>query len=105
MATSVAAPAAAVEVADSFKTVLPLPGAARLEGVKVAVTPAGSPSTENVTAELRPPRTALVKLTVTVLPRFKTGDVVFDVRVRPGTNRVSVAVLVTPPPVAVTVKG
>ena len=59
LATSVAEPVAAVEVADSFRTVLPLPGAARLEGVKVAVTPAGSPSTDTVTAELSPPEPRL----------------------------------------------
>jgi hypothetical protein len=42
-AINVAVPVAAVEAADSFRTVLPFPGAARLEGVKVAVTPAGKP--------------------------------------------------------------
>ena len=62
VATSVAEPVVAVEVADSFRTVLPLLGAARLKGLKAAATPAGSPCTENVTAALNPPRTAVVKL-------------------------------------------
>jgi len=38
-----AGPVVADDAAVSFRTVLPLPGAGRLAGVKVAVTPDGSP--------------------------------------------------------------
>lgn len=101
----VAGPVAAEEVVDSFKTVLPVPGAGRLDGVKVAVTPEGSPWTVNATAELRPPSIAVVRLTVAELPRVSKSVVTPGDRVTAGTKRVKVAVLVTPPPVAVTVKG
>jgi hypothetical protein len=102
----VAGPVAALEVADSFKVVLPLPGAGRLAGAKVAVTPEGCPWTANVTAELKPPNIAVVRLTDTVLPRLSERAVVtLGDTVMAGTSRVKVAVLVTPPPVAVTVNG
>lgn len=101
----VAGPIAAVDAADSFRTVLPFPGAGRLDGVKVVVTPEGNPWTANTTAELKPPNTAVVTLVVTVFPRLSTNVVTFMESVVLGTSRVKGAVLVTPPPVAVTVNG
>jgi hypothetical protein len=59
----------------------------------------------NATAELRPPSIAVVRLTVAELPRVSKSVVTLGDRVTAGTKRVKVAVLVTPPPVAVTVKG
>ena len=100
-----AGPVAAVDVADSFRTELPFPGAGKLDGVKVAVTPDGRPWTVNATAKLKPPRIAVVTVTEAVPPRFSTAVVTLRDIVTAGTKRVKVVVLVTPPPVADTVNG
>jgi hypothetical protein len=57
-----------------------------------------------VTAELKPPKTAVVNMAVLVFPRLNDNEVALDVRLRPGTESARVAVLVTLPPVALTVK-
>ena len=46
---------------------LPLPGAAMDAGLKLAVTPVGSPDAERDTAELKPPETAV---DIVVLPEL-----------------------------------
>ncbi len=46
---TVVLPTAAVLVAEKVTVVLPLPGAGKVAGAKVAVTPAGRPWAENVT--------------------------------------------------------
>jgi hypothetical protein len=66
-------------------------------------TPAGSPWTAKVTAELSPPCIAEVRFTVVVAPRLTVSDVLLALNVMPGTCNVKVAVLVHPPPAAVTV--
>ena len=47
---------------------LPLPGAAMDAGLKLAVTPVGSPDTESETAELNPPLTAVEIVVLPELP-------------------------------------
>jgi hypothetical protein len=47
-------PTVVPEATDNFRMLLPLPGGAMLVGAKLAVTPLGSPLTDNSTAELNP---------------------------------------------------
>ena len=56
MAVTVAlnVPVVAVLLAVNCRVELPVPGAAMEAGVKLAVTPAGNPETERLTAELNP---------------------------------------------------
>jgi hypothetical protein len=90
----------------NFRTVVPLPGAARLLGAKVADTPEGSPWITKVTAELNPPSIVEVRFTESVLPaRWSVNAELFELSVSPGTSSVKVVVLVTAPPVAVMVSG
>ena len=60
--------------AVNFSVLLPDPGAIRLDGVKVAVRPNGSPLAENETAELNPPLTA----TVSVMELLAPGAIEID---------------------------
>jgi hypothetical protein len=98
-------PAAVPEAADSFKVLLPLPGAAMLEGAKLAVTPCGSPLTDNATAELNPFSTAVVKAIGIELPGATLALVALGVSVKLGVTTVTgnVRVRVSPPPVPVNV--
>jgi hypothetical protein len=48
-------PTIAVLSAENVRVELPLPGAAIELGLKVAVTPVGSPDADSDTAELKPP--------------------------------------------------
>ena len=105
LTTTVAKPSVAVEVAENFKTVLPLPGEGSEVGAKAAVTPAGSPCTAKLTAELNPPSMAEVSCVVPVPPRLSVNTALLVLSTVPGMDRVKVAILVTPPPVAVTVSG
>jgi hypothetical protein len=94
------------ELFANFRTVAPLPGAARLLGAKVNDTPEGSPWTAKVTAELNPPSIVEVRFTKSVSPfPWSVMTELFELSVRPGTSNVKVAVLVIPPPVAVMVSG
>ena len=52
---TVAAPTAAVELADRVRVEDPEPGAAIEVGLNPAVTPEGRPEVDNDTAELKPP--------------------------------------------------
>jgi hypothetical protein len=45
-----------------LRTLLPEPGAANDPGVKTAVTPLGSPVTENLTAASKPPLTVTFRV-------------------------------------------
>jgi hypothetical protein len=47
---------------------LPLPGAAMDAGLKLAVTPVGSPDAERDNAELKPPETAVEMVVLPELP-------------------------------------
>jgi hypothetical protein len=52
-------PVVAVLLADNVKVELPLPGATIEAGLKLAVTPVGSPDADSVTGELKPPLTVV----------------------------------------------
>lgn len=60
---SVYEPAVMPAAALSVRVLDPEPGAAMLAGEKLAVSPAGSPTTESATPELKPPPTVVVTLT------------------------------------------
>lgn len=95
---------AAVDATFRVRVLLPFPGEAMLVGAKLAVTPAGSPLTESASAALNPLTAAPVTMmgvdppraTVTLAPLSPS------VNIGPITVRLSVCVLVNPPPVAVT---
>ena len=55
-------PGATVEPANRVMVPCPLPGAAMLEGAKVAVTPDGSPITESAMAQLNPVPAVVVRV-------------------------------------------
>src|SRR3954451_602148 len=77
-------PVAAVLLAVKVSVELPDPGAAIDVGLKLAVTPAGSPLAESDTAELKPPET-VVETVVVFVPPCTTDTVVGDaVRVKSG---------------------
>ena len=61
-------PAVALLLAVNVRVELPLPGAAMELGLKLAVTPEGSPETERATEELKPPLTAVEIVLVAELP-------------------------------------
>lgn len=61
-------PARAVLAAVSFSTLVPVPGAAMPAGVKLAVTPAGTPVVASVTGALKPPLLVALRLTVAEPP-------------------------------------
>lgn len=100
-------PLFAAEDACTVSVLDPLPGEAMLEGEKEAVTPEGSPVTESPTAELKVPVPAVVTEMCADLPSL-TAIVEGALSVNEAdeftvTWRLRVAVLVTPPPVAVMV--
>ena len=100
---SVEVPAAAEEAADRVKVLLPLPGEAMLAGAKVAVRPAGSPLTDNVTAELNPVPAAVVIVSGVEAPGATLALVALDDSVKLAldcTVRLNARVLVVPPPTA-----
>ena len=97
-------------VRDTVRSMLevPEPGAAMLAGVKVMVTPVGSPVAERTTAESKPPETAVVTVAVPLCPCRREPDVgeteiVKAPAVGAVTVSATVAVCVIPPPVADTV--
>ena len=59
--------AAAVLLAEIVRVELPLPGAAKELGLKLAVTPEGIPEADSDTAELNPP---LVLTEIVLLPEL-----------------------------------
>jgi hypothetical protein len=102
---SAAAPVFAVEPRVSVKVLLPLPGAATLCGLKLAVTPAGKPETESVTAELKPGNACVVRMVLPLPPEATDRAPVLAVRVKPGTLAVIAVVFVSPTPLAPIVSG
>ena len=87
-----AVPVVAVLLAEKVSVELPLPGAARLLGLKAAVTPEGSPEADNEIAELKPPLNA-VEIVLLPEPPCATDKLVGEaLRVKLG---VAVAVMVS----------
>jgi hypothetical protein len=68
----------------------PLPGAATLAELKVAVTPLGSPEAESATAALKPPRAAVVSFNVAFAVELTVALVALGVNEKPGTFTASV---------------
>jgi hypothetical protein len=90
------------------KCAVPDPGTAIEEGVKLPVTPDGTPVADKAIAELKPPETVVVTMTYPLLPRFRYPDVGETEMVKaPAAGVVTVsdtvAVCVIPLPVPVTV--
>jgi hypothetical protein len=103
-----AVPVVAVLLAERVNVELPLPGAAMLPELKLALTPAGKPEADNEIAELKPPLTE-VEIVLVPEPPCATDTLVGDaLRVKLG---VAVAVIVSematvwviPPPFALIV--
>jgi hypothetical protein len=107
MIVTVAVPTVAVLDAENVTVLDPAPGAGKLAGAKLAVTPDGRPLAERDTAEPNPPGVVTARLTGAVAPRARLT--VEGVAVSPiadaGAVTVSatVAVLVRLPPEAVIV--
>ena len=79
-------PRAAADEAAIVSELLPFPGAAMPAGAKLAVTPLGSPVTDNATAELNPLATAVVS-TIRVDPlRATLALVTLDERLNAGVR-------------------
>lgn len=101
-------PVVAVLVAEKVNVELPLPGAAMLPGLKLALTPEGRPEADNEIAELKPPLTE-VEIVLVLEPPCATDTLVGEaLTVKLG---VAVAVIVSematvwviPPPFALIV--
>lgn len=85
---------------------VPPPGAAIEPGLKDTVTPLPCPDADKAIAELKLPEMAVVMVEVPDRPRLTDNEVGDAERVKlagPVTVSETVAVLVTPPPVPVTV--
>src|SRR5262249_19352770 len=101
-------PTVAVLLAENVSVELPLPGAAIEAGLKLDVTPVGKPEAVSDTAELKPP---LIEVEIVVLPELplltvKLEGAALTVKLAEAEAlmvRATVAVWVTPPPLAVTV--
>ena len=101
-------PVMAVLPTVNVKVDVPPPGVAIEVGLKLAVTPVGTPDAERATAELNPPLTAVDMVVLPELPCITERLAGEAVMVKLGeaaafTVKVTVVVWVTPPPVAVTV--
>ena len=98
----------AVLLAVSVRVELPFPGAAIEAGLKLAVTPAGSPEADKETAELKPPLIVVVRVLLAELPCVTERLAGEALMAKSGVAaalmvKATVVVCVTPPPVAVTV--
>lgn len=82
----------------------PEPGADNLAVENAAVTPAGSPLSARLRAELNPPSAVVVSLICSVVPRAKEPEVGVRLIANPGRETASGAVLVMLPAVPETVR-
>lgn len=99
-------PTGALALALRVRTLVPEPGAARLEGAKLAVTPLGRPLALNATAELNAEAPLTVRVTVAADPCVMLTEAALSVKVKTGrgvTVNGSAMLWVTPPPFAVIV--
>jgi hypothetical protein len=67
----------------------PLPGAAKVDGLKLAVIPEGNPEAEKATAELKPATAAVVSLRLPFTLELTVALVELALKENPGTFRVS----------------
>jgi hypothetical protein len=81
----------------------PLPGEETVCGLKLAVMPGGNPNTDKATAELNPPKAAVVNFTVPFALEVTVTLVASAVSEKPGTFTVRLCFCVMSPPTAVTV--
>lgn len=89
--------------APMVSLLVPEPGAAIVAGVNVSVTPVGT-VVVSATAPLKPLATVLVKVAVVLAPGWTVAPGELNVSANAGTTvKLTVAVEVNPPPVAVTV--
>ena len=84
MIVTVEVPIVAVLLAVNVSVELPEPGAAIDVGLKLAVTPAGSPLAESDTAELKPPETVVETVVVFVPPCATETEVGEALRAKSG---------------------
>jgi len=94
-------PVVAVLLAVRVNVEVPLPGAANEAGLKLAVTPAGSPDADNETAELKPPLTVVVIVVLPELPCVTLNEAGEPVTLKSGvgtfhTSEIGVAVAALP---------
>jgi hypothetical protein len=80
------------EATTSFKVLVPLPGDAMLLGVKLAVTPFGSPLTDKAMADLNPFPPAVVRVNGTEPPGATLALEALDASVKLGVNTVRLSV-------------
>jgi hypothetical protein len=100
-------PATVPEAAARVSVLVPLPGDAMLAGVKLVVTPLGSPLADSSICDWNPYSAAVVILMVVDAPADTIALVAAGVSEKLGggkTVRLMGCVLVTPPPLAFTVK-
>jgi hypothetical protein len=81
----------------------PLPGEETVCGLKLAVMPAGNPDMDRATAELDPPKAAVVNFTVPFALELTVTLLEVDVSDKPGTFTMRVCFCMMPPPTAVIV--
>ncbi|MFI5105290.1 MAG: hypothetical protein ACHP79_10235, partial [Terriglobales bacterium] len=103
-----AVPVAAVLLAVRVKVELPVPGDAIDAGLKLAVTPAGKPDAESEIADANPFSAEVDTLTVPAVPCFTERLAGVALKLKSAvaaevTERETVEVCVTPPPLAVMV--
>jgi hypothetical protein len=82
------APAALVEAADTVKVLEPVPGAAMLSDAKVAVTPLGTPVTDNATAASNPFTRAVFRTMCAEPPAATLAFGATEVKLKLGVNTV-----------------
>ena len=68
-------PVAALRETVKLKSTVPDPGAARDDGLKLEVTPEGTPVAEKETAELNPPETLVVTVAYPLCPWSRYPEV------------------------------
>ena len=76
----------------SVKVLLPLPGAAMLCGLKLGVTPLGTPDTEIANAAVNPPTACVVRVTVAFPAGCSVTVLALAAKVKLGTFTVILAV-------------
>jgi hypothetical protein len=79
-------PTAALALALRVRMLVPEPGAPRLAGEKLAVTPLGVPLALNATVELNAGSPVMVRVTVVEDPWLMLAEPALSLRVKPGSG-------------------